>query len=255
MTLDHVAKYTIMLNMGNHIFNMIGRIAAPLFLYLITVSAEHTRSKLKFVLRLYITHVIIGFLTLFLGKVEPAFFGSYDQFSVLSTFAYVVFYIYTFENIIISRKKKDFLRMGSYILLGVVSIILPIILLLFLQDEVLCSILFPNILTIPYSPLFVLMGICWYFSKTKPKKAGVLLIFSFLSFGGNLVVSSLSSWVFFDFFNNIQFWMVLFLPFIFLYNGQKGKPMKYFFYIYYPLHVFLLMFMGQLLLYLSTDVH
>lgn len=52
MTIDHIAKYTLMIPMGSHIFNILGRIAAPMFLYLITVSAQHTRSKPKFAFRL-----------------------------------------------------------------------------------------------------------------------------------------------------------------------------------------------------------
>lgn len=45
MTLDHIVKYTIMVPMGNHIFSIIGRIAAPIFLYLITESAQHTETN------------------------------------------------------------------------------------------------------------------------------------------------------------------------------------------------------------------
>ncbi|GAU79599.1 TraX family protein [Fusibacter sp. 3D3] len=246
MTLDHIAKYTLMLHMENHIFNIIGRIAAPLFLYLITTGAMHTRSKLKFAFRLYLAHVAIGFLTLFLGKVGPSL-GIHDQFSILSTFTYVVLYIYLIDQIITFAKEKDLFHSILYFVLGIGSAILPIMLLLFSQNEVICGIVVPNVLTIPYSPFFVLMGICWYFSKTNLKKAYILLIFSGLSFGGNFIASRASLWLFFDFFNPIQFWMVLFLPFIFLYNGQKGKPMKCFFYIYYPLHVFILMFIGRML--------
>lgn len=37
-----------------------------------------------------------------------------------------------------------------------------------------------------------------------------------------------------------QFFSVLAFPFIVLYNGQKGKGWKYFFYVFYPLHLMLL---------------
>ena len=247
MTIDHIAKYTLMIPMGSHIFNILGRIAAPTFLYLITVSAQHTRSKPKFAFRLYVAHVIIGFLTLLLGKVGQSYLGIHDQFSILSTFAYTVWYIYIVENILKFKKEKNQKGLFLWGALGISSAVLPITFMLFLQNDILCGIVVPNILTIPYSPFFVLMGVCWYFAKTKISKAGILVIFSCLSFGGNFIASRASMWLFMGFFNNVQFWMILFLPFIFLYNGQRGKPMKYFFYVYYPLHVFVLMFIGQLL--------
>jgi len=38
----------------------------------------------------------------------------------------------------------------------------------------------------------------------------------------------------------ISFFMLLPIPFIYLYNGKKGKSLKYFFYIFYPAHLLIL---------------
>ena len=43
------------------------------------------------------------------------------------------------------------------------------------------------------------------------------------------------------------FFMWLALPFILLYNGQRGRGMKYLFYIYYPAHVYILAIAASLL--------
>ena len=90
-------------------------------------------------------------------------------------------------------------------------------------------------LGVSYTILFVLMGILMYFAKNKYGKAAVLILFSAICyFGWN-----------FEFLHNSpigsvlggnQPFMVLAVPFILLYNGEKGKGQKYFFYLYYPLH-------------------
>ncbi|UOQ50507.1 TraX family protein [Gracilibacillus caseinilyticus] len=41
--------------------------------------------------------------------------------------------------------------------------------------------------------------------------------------------------------------MVFALPLILLYNGNRGAGLKYFFYIFYPLHSILLYLIGLLL--------
>ena len=41
--------------------------------------------------------------------------------------------------------------------------------------------------------------------------------------------------------------LILSLPFILLYNWQRGRRMKYFFYVYYPLHVYVLVVLARIL--------
>ena len=49
------------------------------------------------------------------------------------------------------------------------------------------------------------------------------------------------------FFTDYQWMMIGALPFLLAYNGQKGKGCKYFFYFFYPIHIFLLYFIGGLI--------
>ena len=79
------------------------------------------------------------------------------------------------------------------------------------------------------------MGILMYFAKNKYGKAAVLVLVSGICYFG---------WNFEFLHNSIigaviggnQPYMVLAVPFILLYNGEKGRGQKYFFYLYYPLH-------------------
>ena len=238
MTVDHIGQY-ICYSININPLRIIGRIAAPLFLYVTINSISHTRNKLKYALRLYIAHILICLMTLLLTTIGKNQFGNYNQFSILSTFVYVVILVCIIEKIRESHNNILFL-------LAVAIVVIPTaILFLFSRFEILCRIFLPSILAVPYSPLFILMGICWYFTKNKAKQGFILILFSCLSLAGGQLMGRLNAWVFMDFFKNTQFCMVLFLPFIFLYNGKKGKPMKYFFYVYYPIHIYILMLIGH----------
>lgn len=74
----------------------------------------------------------------------------------------------------------------------------------------------------------------------------LLCVFSFLSLVGTYIFSYMNSWVFTSYFNANQFWMILFAPILLLYDGKKGKNSKWFFYLYYPIHIFFLMFVGNI---------
>lgn len=244
MTFDHIGQY-ICYTMDISPLRIIGRIAAPLFLYVTINSISHTRNKIKYALRLYIAHVLICLMTLFLTTVGKNLFGSHNQFSILSTFVYVVVLICIIEKIANSPKKITKKNVFLFLLAIAIVIIPIIIMLLFSRFEIIYQIFLPNILTVPYSPLFILMGICWYFTKDKTKQAAILVLFSCLSIIGAQLSARSNIWIFMDFFNDVQFFMILFLPFIYLYNGKKGKSMKCLFYIYYPVHIFILMLIGQ----------
>ncbi|MCT4687170.1 TraX family protein [Vallitalea sp.] len=46
---------------------------------------------------------------------------------------------------------------------------------------------------------------------------------------------------------NEQWLMVLALPFMVLYNGKRGGKCKYFFYLFYPIHIYVLYILGALI--------
>lgn len=48
-------------------------------------------------------------------------------------------------------------------------------------------------------------------------------------------------------YQNYQWMMIGALPFMLTYNKKSGKRLKYFFYVFYPLHIIILYYLGKLM--------
>lgn len=253
MTLDHLAAYGFEIPIFDTYFNqlrLIGRLAAPLFFFVLTESISHTRSKSKFLLRLYLAAVGVGLFTAITNFFFGDTIGRFAHSNILFDYFYTALYIILIEQIVLAVKEKC-LKRGLFAVSGIVATgvvhLLCVLLdnlnfsafgsnyeLVWLMQDLMASFL-DSPLGVSYTILFVLMGVLMYFAKNKYGKAAVLVLFSAICyFGWN-----------FEFLHNSpigsvlggnQPFMVLAVPFILLYNGEKGKGQKYFFYLYYPLH-------------------
>ena len=97
MTLDHIGAYQTFtfsreINDG---LRVVGRIAAPLFLFMVVEGLRYTRSKPKYILRLYIAGIVIEMINRILSKATGAFeFGN-----TLPTFFYTALFVFSIEYI------------------------------------------------------------------------------------------------------------------------------------------------------------
>ena len=110
----------------------------------------------------------------------------------------------------------------------------------------------PNALTCEGGYLAVAMGLVLHFCKGSRKTLCWGYGLYCAAYLGILVFAGLQSgvdggWGQFLFRDAIQWMQVLALPVMLAYNGQRGRNLKYLFYVFYPLHIAVLFCLGNLL--------
>lgn len=200
---------------------IVGRLSMPLFAFALSEGCRYTKNKTK--------HFCLLFALAVLCQTVYYFFDDGNLYmSILVTFSLSVLTIYAlqFFKKTLFNKKADGLDKGlSFTLFSAVL----------LCDFALCE-----MLTIDYGFWGIMLPVFASVLDFRGIPAPALLqkldclparVFS-LSIG--LIFLSLS-------FGGIEFYAFLAIPILLLYNGEKGKRnTKYFFYIFYPLHLAIL---------------
>lgn len=257
MTLDHIYYY---LGSGilpiPHIFTLLGRISAPLFLFAMAEGFSHTHDRMAYLKRLYLASVFMSVGNDLVNSFLPHPNGAMVINGMFATLFIVGLYIWAIELLLGNIKKKNWKNIGIALAMLLIPIGSGIGVTLYMGNTASVSpigrIVFQALYTLVPSPIFVEGSVYWVFLGTgfyflRNKKIGLSVFyvlmsgfFFFTAAGEGMTYENL-------FILNDQWFMVLSLPFILLYSGQRGKKMKYFFYMYYPLHVYVLVLLARLL--------
>ena len=203
MLCDHVGKVLLP---QYQFLQILGRLAMPVFAYMIAEGCQHTRVRQRYFLQLFLLATVCQLVYFFTT-------GSLYQ-SILITFSLSLLLIFIIDRF---RQKKDLF--SGVLLIAMTATVL-----------VVCVGL-PRWLShtdfqIDYGFFGVLLPVAVYYAPTKPMKliaAGLALTGICLDYG------------------NLQWYSLLALPLLALYNGQRGKwKLKYLFYIFYPTHLVLI---------------
>nr|MBQ8244792.1 hypothetical protein [Oscillospiraceae bacterium] len=195
MTCDHVG---VQLLPDVLILRIIGRLALPIFAYMIAEGCRHTRSRRKYLLRIALLAAVCQVVYFFA-------MGSLYQ-CILVTFSLSILLIYALDNLQEHPGlPARLLALGTLVAVFGLCVVLPDFLPGFEID---------------YGLMGVLLPVLIYFGRPAHHFLLAGLILLSFAYGG------------------IQWWSLAAIPLLGQYNDQRGKyPIGKWFYIYYPLHL------------------
>lgn len=184
------------------ILRMIGRLAFPLFAFQIAIGFSHTKNKKQYMIRMFLFAIT--------SQLPFQFFRAASGYTEFHTNVGFTFFISLLCLYLIDcyQEKKQIL----YLLL-----IVPLI-----SAAVLLKVDYSF-----YGPVLVIL---FYLFGLEKKNFPILVITTIYATIIYVLIIK----------NSIQFYCLLSLLIILLYNGKKGPSFKYAFYLFYPLHLIIL---------------
>ena len=254
MLIDHIGEF---IPQSPIWFRYIGRLSAPLFFYCSAWGFYYTRNRKKYMLRLYIFGILMSLgnicLYYFVGKASYNALFSNNIF-VTIFLGCVIIYLYEKAD----NRKKRIKYISLLLLQQLAAFVLCVILAELLNipraiDTYMLyygyGSLFGSMIITEGSVLFVLFFVLVYFLKNRPVYLTVFVVV----FSAFLTVLIRRTYYMRGFieclipFDRYQWMMICVIPFFFLYNGKKGKSIKWFYYLFYPLHIWGLYALGYMM--------
>ena len=252
MLVDHVAQFLEPVLPIPFWFHIIGRIAAPIFFLMTAWGAHYTHDRRAYLLRLHLFSAGMSLATLAINRAAMLTYMNRIPNNIFATLFLSVLCIELIERMAQSWRSKKPGKVALYLFLLLIPLFLTPILTeavyLFVRNgEAIYWIngaieaLLPNIIKCEGGVFFVLLGVMFYFLRGKrPALIVFYVLFCAVQFIlAVLTSSSVTALLTFD----VQWMMILALPLMLLYNnepGPKTRASKYFFYLFYPLHIFAL---------------
>lgn len=225
MLIDHIAAinlHKVLPGYENSLYvlmRLVGRLAFPIFAFLIAEGFYYTKNYNRYLIRLIIFALIS----------EIPFDLAFNQSPIVFTYQNVFFTlsigllaIYLFD---LYKEKNIFLGYISLFLCGILSILLRT----------------------DYSFAGVLMIFSFYYFRGHFTKIFLSIFFINFVIIFDYLNQLLKGQVEFDIMGIIQIFAVFSLIFIYYYNQKRGYRLKYLFYLFYPAHLLFLYFLSSLI--------
>lgn len=245
MFFDHIYLYFFAPSVGMpFLLTCIGRAAYPLFLFSMVWGYHYTRNRKMYLLRLYLGSLFMTGLIYAIDYYLPTN-GGYGNHNIFLNMFWVGLLISTIEMFLKDRKKGCAMLGAIFAVQILYSYSERILHIVFpfmpgLSGDTITGII-PNIILNEYGFEFIALGVLMYFLKEKKNLFCVMyIIFCIAQFSNGVVWGEPGI--------PPQWLMIVALPLMMCYNHEKGYGMKYFFYIFYPAHTFLLFYLANFVL-------
>lgn len=209
------ATFDILINIY-YAMRCIGRIAFPIFCFLLVEGFVHTKNVKKYILSLGL-FALISEIPFDLNFSNTIFSLEYQN--VFFTLFVALIALMGFKTMEERYKDNNILK---WILIATITVLACIV---------------ANILKTDYSAMGILTVASFYLfrdNKLQPVIAfGVLIISGFAFNGFYMAIFELPA--------------IFSIPLIYMYNKQRGINLKYFFYLFYPVHLIIIYFIAQAL--------
>lgn len=207
MLFDHVGDAII----GKFSFcNLIGRIAFPIFAFQAVQGYIYTKDFKKHMLKLFIFACI--------SQIPFMLFLSTFTEEILTLNIFFTLFLGLLALFVYDKCKNK--------VLGFLFVILTSIIAYFIHVD--------------YGAFGILLMFCFYFFKDKKGSMAITtIVLCFLRFVPDIIASPVLWYIYIQ----CAIFTALSLIFILFYNKNEGPKAKYFFYIFYPLHLLILYFL------------
>jgi hypothetical protein len=209
-------------------FTWLGRPVLPIFLFMCAEGFHYTRSRREYLLRLFICFEFMNAANTALSSAMPNenvmlinnVFGT-----MLLTAVYLLFTDMLRDGV----REKRAGKVAASVLLMLFPVVYTLALVLLMgalpRQMGIALIFIPNLLAVEGGPSAIVLGVLFYVFRDK--RVMQMIILSALSALSFKTAAGAQ-------------WMMIFasIPLL-LYNGKRGNGNKYFFYIFYPAHIYL----------------
>lgn len=235
MAVDHVYQTFQPLGAPSWM-NWFGRPVATLFFFVSVEGFSHTHDKKKYLLRLY-----IGLVLMFIGSTLLSRLLPYEQVQI-SNNIFVDLLVGAILMAGVDLVKTGIkARQGGRTALGVLVFLVPILLsglviLVLTQgchSQLMITVisLLPSLVMAENNFMVLLIPLLYIFRRHRWVQCALIAVTALI----------------YLYLGSIQWLMIFAVIPILLYNGQKGRGMKYFFYVFYPAHVWILYVLSYLI--------
>lgn len=247
MVFDHIHYFFGFTGLIPEAFSMIGRIAAPLFMFCLVEGFTHTHDRARFFLRIYAIAAVMSALLFFMrfGRFLVRPDGFFPMNGMMTTFAILI----------VIWQGIDWIGQRRY-LKGALAVVLPVLWPFALTGIVrsfpalnlplslvgTCVLPMWNWLSPDTSMSAMLAGIVLYLFRRNRRLqvlafAAETMLFDFVRL--YLVLSQTPGFAVSQMFTDYYEWygVLAAIPML-CYNGQRGRGYKRLFYVFYPAHVY-----------------